>query len=151
MSATEMGTMELGLYLQSQTIPWDVEEPYPVVPVAGSRCVSPICAQRLWTQRLARTWLGTAPSPSEEISILGYDQAVEAAMSLDPITGNVTLVTQTWGLMRRSRRNFSQPIPWWLGELVLRYENDSLSQKQRALPWALFSESDHRMAIRPSL
>ena len=47
------------------------------------------------TQRLARTWLGTPPSPSEEISIPGYDQAVEAAMSLDPITGNVTLVAQT--------------------------------------------------------
>ena len=34
MSATEMGAMELGLYLQSQTTPWNGEEPYPVVPVA---------------------------------------------------------------------------------------------------------------------
>ncbi len=47
-------------------------------------------------QRLALTWLGTPPSPSEEISIPGYDQAVESAMRLDPITGYVTLVAQTY-------------------------------------------------------
>ena len=49
----------------------------------------------LGTQRLARTWLGTPPSPSEEISLPGYTQAVESVMRLDPITGDVTLDAQT--------------------------------------------------------